>query len=311
MNDLVSVVIPSYNHEEFIEKAIISVYNQTYENIEIILIDDHSKDNTFKIAKDLLSNPIFRKRFRKIILERNEKNIGAHATLNKGVMLAEGTYISILNSDDYYGPERIEKILNYLKERSPFCLAFSNYVFVNEIDEEIAGHPLWVEMQSALKEAVEIYPSISFIFLRKQVTISTGNLLFSKSLYHKVGGFINLRYCHDLDFILQCIRYTEPIFLNEPLYYYRIHSGNTFYTVKELAIPETQICFERYFEESEYGELINDSAPCRRNYPFYFESIIKSFNLEEYYIRSISGYSKSHRVIDKTLFMRYELLENF
>lgn len=308
MSGLVSVVIPSYNHEKFISEAILSVYNQTYENLELILIDDCSSDNTFRIAEELLSSTSLKNRFVKIICQKNEENMGAHATLNKAISYANGTYISILNSDDYYDPTRIEKMVNVVKDYNiNFAFVFSNYFFVDETDEVLTEHPLYIELQTALKDAREVYPSLSFIFLQKQVALSTGNFFFSKSLYLKVGGFINLRYCHDLDFILQCIRYTEPIFIDEPIYYYRIHSGNTFSEVKCLAIPETEVCLIRYFEEAEYGELLNQNAPCRKNFPYYFEILIKNFNLENYYIKALTGYSKVHRVIDKNLFKRYEI----
>lgn len=306
MDSLVSVIIPAYNHEAFIEKALLSVYNQTYKNLELILIDDFSKDKTFELAKNLLDTPHFQKRFKRVICIKNDKNLGAHATLNKAITIAEGEYISLLNSDDLYHPYRIEKLLNY-SNSSPYLFIFSNYKFINDKEEDISWHPLNIELQMAINDALIRYPSISFIFLQKQIALSTGNFLFTKKLYKKVGGFINLRYCHDLDFILQCIRYTEPIFVNEPLYYYRIHGDNTFSTVKDLAIAETEVCLTRYFKETEYGELVNNLAPCRKNYPLFFETFIKNHNLEDYYLRALTGYARVHRTVDKEIFRRVEL----
>jgi hypothetical protein len=98
------------------------------------------------------------------------------------------------------------------------------------------------------------------------------------------------------------LRFTEPVFINEPLYYYRIHSGNTYLSVKNLAIAETEIVLTRYFKSVEYGEVINKKAPCRRNFPFYFEYIIKKFNLKEYFLRATVEYSPVNRVINKDIF---------
>lgn len=307
MNNLVSVMIPSYNHEAYIYNALYSVYNQTYKDIELIVIDDASKDKTFKIIEEICSLPQFQKRFSNSIFMKNEKNMGAHATINKGISLSSGKFISILNSDDYYHPERIEKLIQLFKNDSEYFFAFSNYIFIDDKNEEIPLHPLNIELQTSLKEALKIFSNLSFIFLRKQVALSTGNFFFTKSLWERIGGFLNLRYCHDLDFILQSLRYTPPVFLDEPLYYYRVHAGNTFSTVQHLALIETEIVLTRYFKNTHYGELINRNAPCSRNFPLYFEELLKVFNLEAYYTKAITGYQEGHRVIDKKIFERVKL----
>jgi alpha-1,3-rhamnosyltransferase len=105
-NPLVSVIIPSYNHEQYVTKAIKSVFSQTYKNIELIVIDDGSKDDSVKKILEL--NELYSFKF----IAR--KNRGLANTLNQAIKLAKGLYITVLASDDYYLPKRIEHAVKHL-----------------------------------------------------------------------------------------------------------------------------------------------------------------------------------------------------
>ncbi len=98
---LVSVVIPLYNAEEYIEEALQSILNQTYENLEIIVSNDGSTDNSVQLVRRYSDNRI------KIV--GGERNEGISAALNKGVLAAEGKYVAIMDADDWSYPDRIEK----------------------------------------------------------------------------------------------------------------------------------------------------------------------------------------------------------
>ncbi len=105
-NPLVSVIIPSYNHEQYVTKAIKSVFSQTYKNIELIVIDDGSKDHSVKKILELKERYSF-----KFIARKNK---GLANTLNQAAKLAKGLYITVLASDDYYLPKRIEHAVDHL-----------------------------------------------------------------------------------------------------------------------------------------------------------------------------------------------------
>jgi alpha-1,3-rhamnosyltransferase len=105
-NPLVTVIIPSYNHEKYVAKAIESVLTQTYKNIELIVIDDGSKDHSVKKILELKELYSF-----KFVTKKNE---GLANTLNQAIKLAKGLYITVLASDDYYLPKRIEHAVNHL-----------------------------------------------------------------------------------------------------------------------------------------------------------------------------------------------------
>ena len=102
---LVSVVIPCYNHEKFVQDCIQSVIDQTYENIELIIIDDGSKDNSVKVIQELADKYGF------TFIHRPNK--GLSATLNEGIRLSKGKYFSAIASDDILFLEKIEKLKEY------------------------------------------------------------------------------------------------------------------------------------------------------------------------------------------------------
>lgn len=104
---LVSVAIPAYNHAVFIEACLASVCAQTYPELEIIIVDDGSTDDTFEMARKFLE--LHRDRFRRIVLERQE-NRGVSATSNRVVAAAQGEWVHLLGSDDLMYPNKVERI---------------------------------------------------------------------------------------------------------------------------------------------------------------------------------------------------------
>lgn len=121
----VSVIMPVYNGEKYIGKAIESVFNQTYKNFELIIIDDGSTDNTIK---EIEKNNDLR-----IILIKNEKNIGLQKTLNKGLNIAKGIYIARLDSDDrWINTEKIEKQINFLKTNPDYIIIGTGSICIDE-----------------------------------------------------------------------------------------------------------------------------------------------------------------------------------
>jgi len=107
-NPQVSVIIPTFNRAEYLERAIKSVLNQTFNNIEIIIIDDHSEDTTKKKVLDFRSN--------QIRYYRNSTNLGAPFSRNKGIELSNGEYINFLDDDDILLPNKIELQIKKFQE---------------------------------------------------------------------------------------------------------------------------------------------------------------------------------------------------
>ena len=105
MEKLISVIVPVYNVEEYVEKCVLSIINQTYKNLEIILVDDGSTDNSGKICDEIAikDNRI------KVI---HKKNGGLSDARNVGIDIAKGDYLGFVDSDDYIDPDMYSILLN-------------------------------------------------------------------------------------------------------------------------------------------------------------------------------------------------------
>lgn len=120
--DLISVLMGIYNipSKEILEKSINSILNQSYKNIEFIIIDDGSTNDTYKWAKEITKND------KRVILKKNEKNLGLTKTLNKCLKLATGEFIARMDGDDYSHKDRFEKQLSFLKNNKEYQLVGCN-----------------------------------------------------------------------------------------------------------------------------------------------------------------------------------------
>lgn len=107
---MISVIIPTYNREKTIKRAVLSVLNQTYKDIEIIVVDDNSKDNTYDVIQQIKDDRI---RYYKL-----EKNFGACYARNYGIQKSKGEYIAFQDSDDEWKNEKLEKQLDTLKKQN-------------------------------------------------------------------------------------------------------------------------------------------------------------------------------------------------
>lgn len=119
MNDLVSVITPSYNTADYIVETIRSIQAQTYENWEMIIVDDCSTDNTDKVVKPYLSDT-------RIRYLKNEKNSGAAMSRNYALREAKGKWIAFLDSDDVWLPEKLDRQLAFMEEHD-YKFTFTDY----------------------------------------------------------------------------------------------------------------------------------------------------------------------------------------
>jgi glycosyltransferase involved in cell wall biosynthesis len=125
MNDMVSVIMPSYNTANFISESIESVQAQTYTNWELIIVDDCSTDNTDDVVNPYLSDS-------RIIYIKNDRNGGAAISRNRALREAKGKWIAFLDSDDLWMPEKLEKQITFMTNND-YHFSYTNYI---EIDEE-------------------------------------------------------------------------------------------------------------------------------------------------------------------------------
>ena len=124
---LVSIIVPVYNVEKYICETIECVRKQTYDNWELLLVEDCSKDNTVAVLQEYLDK-VQEPRVRLI---RQEQNIGAARSRNRGLKEARGRYIAYLDADDLWVPEKLEKELVFMEEKQA-AFAFTGYEFADE-----------------------------------------------------------------------------------------------------------------------------------------------------------------------------------
>ena len=110
-NNIISIIIPNYNNEYFIQEVITRILKSTYKNIEIIIVDDKSTDNSVKIIQDNFKNEIDSKKIRLFI---NTENCGTYYCRNKGILLSKGSFIFFVDGDDYIEPNLIERMYSWL-----------------------------------------------------------------------------------------------------------------------------------------------------------------------------------------------------
>ncbi len=125
MNELVSIIMPSYNTAKFIAESIESVVKQSYSNWELLIVDDCSPDNTDEVVKPYLKDE-------RIKYFKNEKNSGAAVSRNSALREASGKWIAFLDSDDLWMPEKLERQIKFM-EKNGYHFSYSNYA---EIDTD-------------------------------------------------------------------------------------------------------------------------------------------------------------------------------
>jgi len=246
---LVSVIIPAYNHEKFIGAAVESVLSQTMDDLELIVIDDGSTDNTGQIVRDC-SDPRLSYYY--------QENQDAFNTINRGLGLANGKFTAILNSDDVYTENRLEKLLEYVKKKQSQVL-FTDVIPISdkgvEFDDPAFGWNIWHKKNRKFYfECEDIYTA----FLKGNFMVTTSNLFMSAEAVKKTGNFCSLRYLHDYDYIfrlmLSCPGQVHYI-ADEKLLYYRIHSGNTLGEAAVTGREQDQELIARYMLEKVPDDL--------------------------------------------------------
>lgn len=164
IDDLVSVIIPVYNAEKYIEETIDSLIGQTYENWELIFIDDGSTDHSVEIIRK------YTEQSPKMVLYKNKKNRGPAFARNRGIRMARGQYLAYMDADDTCDPAKLEKQVRFMKKKGcAFC--FHGYEFAGE-DGVRNGKVVHVPEKITYREALRntTISTITVMFDRKQLS---------------------------------------------------------------------------------------------------------------------------------------------
>lgn len=277
MQRLVSVILPAYNVEDYIIEAVQSIINQTYENLEIIIIDDCSIDNTYAILQDLAKTD------RRIRLYHNERNLKLVGTLNKALTMVTGDYIVRMDGDDVSRSDRIEKLYGFLQDNPTVSLVGSQVRIIDE-NANVTKSPDLPLTAKKIKKVARYVSPVLHIWMCKT------------ELYQQVGDYRNILGAEDYDFILRLLSAGYQI-ANHPerLYDVRVRQGNTLSIIGIKQRISHEYCIELYnqrlkncknIDGFDYNELSRRYSQVSRSNNFFHEdfryyqsNLIKIMNL--------------------------------
>lgn len=203
---LVSVVIPNYNYARYLSKAISSALAQHYPNVEVIIVDDGSTDESIEIIES------FGERV-KLIRQRNQ---GVGIARNTGANVAKGKMLAFLDADDYWHPDKLKKQIEKMQSDREIGLVHCGFWHVDAndepIDERLDGEEGWVADK----------------LMKLEPVLSSTTLIVRKDAFEAVGGYdVNkdLHPAEDWEFVYRVARKYKLGFVAEPLMYYRQHGG--------------------------------------------------------------------------------------
>lgn len=227
---LVSIIIPAYNHEKYVEDLLESIVNQTYSEIEVLVCDDCSSDNTYQRIQGYVEK--LERKCRRIFICQNEINQGVCRTLNYLLSISNGEYIKPLASDDFLDPCAIEKYVKIFEEDSNIDAIDANVYLV---DEE-ATYPL--EREHILGEFFKQTPDFSVEGMTERLYndnyICAPSLIYRRKVVESLGGYDEDIVFEDWDFNLRmaesglCVKYCAAC-----LVAYRQVSGSQAHSISE------------------------------------------------------------------------------
>ncbi|MCD6225910.1 glycosyltransferase [bacterium] len=234
-NPLVSVIITAFNAAPFIEEAVISIMGQSYKNLEILIVDDGSTDNTWQILKKLA------KRDKRIKLIRLEKNLGPSLASNEAIKQAQGEFIARMDADDVAFADRIEKQVRFLQNH-PQVIAVGGQCQLIDEKGEIIGTKEFPLTNKKIYESLFMFNPI------QHPTIMINRKLLPNGLIFYQNGSV---LAHDYELIFQLAQYGRLANLKDYVLFYRQHRNS-------LSLRDPKKTFKhtlqvRYKAVREYG----------------------------------------------------------
>jgi len=223
----ISIVTPSYNQVQFLERTILSILNQNYPNLEYIIIDGGSTDGSVEIIK----------KYQKYLSYWvSEKDKGQSHAINKGFQRSTGKIIAWLNSDDTYLPETFYKIMKNFKQNPEADLIFGNIYFIDESDKRI-GELRFTEFDfdTLIYEGSNLHQTGTF---------------WKKEIYERVGGLnSDYKFCMDYDFFCRIAKIGKLYYIKDYFANFRMHSNAKSSTISHIGRKEHKEIMMRYIPQ--------------------------------------------------------------
>lgn len=252
---LVTVLVTSYNHQAFVANCIKSILNQTWENIQLIVIDDESPDDSPRIIRELADEYGF--------TFVPQKNTGLAGVLNNGLSLARGKYFVYVGSDDASMLDRIEKQVELMESRPDVAVCSGNYIIIDEY-----GVPERKQHFSPPREL-----GFDDIFLHSDAGIKAPTTMIRTDALKEVGGYDPEIQLEDIYMWLKLTSAGYKAYvLGDVLAYYRKHKGNQSKNINFMA-DNFETIYGEYKTHPQYEKTINRllinlfAKSVRRGYP--------------------------------------------
>lgn len=225
----ISVVIPLYNKEKFVSEAIKSVLDQSYRNLEVLVVDDKSTDRSLEVARSFESDE-------RVKVIANSQNRGPAYSQNKGIRESKGAVIGLLGADDVYHPDKLKIQMERMCEagRVEDKVVYTDYFSLDEDNRVSKTNHLSLDRIHSGRILNEI--------LKRGGLLATASAIFLREAALEVGLFDeSLRIREDFDFILKLAGSRDFVGIPLPLYGYRIHTNSLIYTTPKMESYSTKL----------------------------------------------------------------------
>lgn len=286
MEKLISIIVPVYNVEKYLERCVNSIINQTYKNIEIILVDDGSKDNSGKMCDELKQKD---DRIKVI----HKENGGLSDARNAGLKIATGEYIGFVDSDDYIKEDMFETMYNLSKNHNAEISIVSFYELYKE---KVIG----VRDSKKLEELDKI-GAIKELLIDTKIQSYAWNKLFKKELFDGIEFPTNKNFEDIATTLLLFERANKIVLLEDPKYYYirrddSIVGTRNYKTYKDYL----EVIYNKYFYlDGKYEQLDLYNAYNYVINMIWVYTIIVAFDLDELYPEFEKNYILFEKIIKK------------
>ena len=265
----ISVIIPNYNYARFLDQAIQSVLKQTYGNLELIVVNNGSTDNSLKVVEKYGSQ----------ILLIDQANLGQSGARNSGLSVAKGDLVAFLDADDFWEPNKLEIQIQLINESTQLV-----YCGIRQFEDPGDDN------KRVLLPKYRGDCSNNFIDLPGASIVLSGEstALFSRDLLEKVGFFdAGLNSTAGWDFFRRCSRLTNFDFVNQPLVNYRLHASNMSKSNTKV-IQDMRLAYFKLFNDKDWLIPEEKEFEITRKLEWsYFKTYLKSYEIKLAFLSGI------------------------
>jgi len=270
MKKKISVIIPNYNYARYLDQAIQSVLKQTYSNLELIVVNNGSTDDSLKVLE----------KYENRILLIDQANLGQSGARNSGLSIAKGELIAFLDADDFWEPNKLESQSQLVNDSTQLV-----YCGIMQFKDSVDDN------KQIILPKHRGDCSNNFIDLLGASIVLSGEstALFSRDLLVKVGNFdTELNSTAGWDFFRRCSRFTNFDFVNQPLVNYRLHSSNMSKSNTKV-IQDMRLAYFKLFSDSGWLVLEEKEIEISRKLEWsYFKTYLKSFDMKLAFLSGIN-----------------------